>query len=96
MSGPEFAGKGYTFTLTGEVAAIREMLSQFGQGLVVALVLVYLVMVVQFRSFFDPFVILLTVPLGMVGVAALLYSTGTALSIMAASSNFGSIPPRRT
>jgi multidrug efflux pump subunit AcrB len=84
VSGPAFEGKGYTFTVSGEVATMREMLSQFAEGLGLALILVYLVMVVQFRSFADPLIVLLAVPLGMVGVAALLYATGTALSIMAA------------
>jgi multidrug efflux pump subunit AcrB len=84
VHGPEFEGKGYTYTLSGEVATMREMLAQFAQGLVLALILIYLVMVVQFRSFIDPLVVLLSVPLGMVGVAGLLYTTGTALSIMAA------------
>jgi multidrug efflux pump subunit AcrB len=84
VAGPELAGKGYTYTLSGEVATMREMLAQFAQGLVLALVLIYLVMVVQFRSFVDPLVVLLSVPLGMVGVAGMLYATGTALSIMAA------------
>jgi multidrug efflux pump subunit AcrB len=41
-------------------------------------------MVVQFRSFVDPLIVLLAVPLGMIGVAAFLSATGTALSIMAA------------
>lgn len=84
VDGPQFEGKGYTFTLTGEVATMREMLSQFAGGLGLALILVYLVMVLQFRSFVDPLIVLLAVPLGVVGVAVLLYATGTALSIMAA------------
>jgi len=84
VNGPEFQGKGYTYTLSGEVATMREMLGQFGQGLGLALILIYLTMVVQFRSFLDPLVVLLSVPLGMVGVASLLYATNTSLSIMAA------------
>ncbi|MBI4558693.1 MAG: efflux RND transporter permease subunit, partial [Candidatus Hydrogenedentes bacterium] len=59
-------------------------LAQFQQGFVLALVLIYLIMVLQFRSFVDPFVVLLTVPLGLMGVGLMLFLTGTNLSVMAA------------
>ena len=84
VSGPQFAGKGYSFTMAGEVAAMREAMGQFLQGFLLAVILVYLVLVLQFRSFVDPFVVLLTIPLGLIGVAAMLYLTGTHMSIMAA------------
>ncbi len=47
-----------------------------------AVFMVYLVMASQFESFLHPFVILLTVPLGMVGVVFALFLTGTAISIV--------------
>ncbi len=84
VAGPSFAGKGYSFTMAGEVATMRESVGQFAQGLLLAVVLVYLVLVLQFRSFLDPIIVLLTVPLGLIGVAFLLFLTGTHLSIMAA------------
>jgi len=62
---------------------MRESFRQFSQGLIIAAILVYLVMVAQFRSFIDPFVVLLTVPLGFIGVVIALFLTGTNLSIMA-------------
>ena len=65
----------------GEVRSMRESFAQFGKGLLIATILVYLVMVAQFRNFLDPFVIMLTVPLGFIGVVGVLYLTGTALSI---------------
>ncbi len=68
----------------GEVKEMRKSFSQFTAGFVIAAVLVYLVMVAQFRSFVDPFIILLTVPLGFVGVVAMLMLTGSNLSIMSA------------
>lgn len=83
VSGPEFEGRGYMVEMQGEVKSMRDAFAQFSQGLLIAIILVYLVMVVQFRSFLDPFIILLTVPLGFVGVVALLALTGTNLSIMA-------------
>ena len=45
------------------------------------MVLVYLVMVVQFRSFRDPLIVMIAVPLGLIGVAWMLCLTGTFLSI---------------
>lgn len=78
----DFAGKGYALQMQGEVRSMRDSFAQFSGGLAIAVVLVYLVMVAQFRSFVDPFVILLTVPLGFIGVVALLWSTGDNLSIM--------------
>lgn len=82
VTGPEFAGRGYLFEMQGEVRSMRESFDQFTAGLIIAAILVYLVMVAQFRSFRDPFVIMLTVPLGFIGVIALLAATGTHLSIM--------------
>jgi HAE1 family hydrophobic/amphiphilic exporter-1 len=73
---------GYAIRAQGEVKAMRQAFGQFTAGLVIATILVYLVMVAQFRSFIDPFVIILTVPLGFIGVAAMMLLTGTNLSIM--------------
>ncbi len=83
VDGPDFAGKGYALEMQGEVRSMRESFRQFAAGLMIAVVLVYLVMVAQFRSFIDPLVVLLTVPLGFIGVVLLLWATGTNLSIMA-------------
>jgi multidrug efflux pump subunit AcrB len=66
----------------GEVKEMRKSFKQFAAGLVIAAVLVYLVMVAQFCSFIDPMIILLTVPLGFVGVVIMLLATGSNLSIM--------------
>ena len=84
VSGPEFSGAGYSYVLTGEVATMREALDQFLEGFLLAVILVYLVLVLQFRSFLDPLVVLLTVPLGLIGVGIMLFVTDTRLSIMAA------------
>jgi len=84
VTGPEFAGKGYSYTLTGEVATMRKSFDQFLEGFLLAVILVYLVLVIQFRSFTDPFIVLLAVPLGLIGIAASLFLTGTHFSIMAA------------
>ena len=75
--------EGVSFRMTGEVRSMRESFKQFASGLLIAAILVYLVMVAQFRSFTDPLIVLLTVPLGFIGVVLMLYFTNTNLSIMA-------------
>lgn len=81
VTGSEFAGKGYSYNMSGEVEIMRNSFRQFAFGLVIAVILIYLVMVAQFRSFVEPFIILLTVPLGFIGVGLLLFLSGTALNI---------------
>jgi multidrug efflux pump subunit AcrB len=66
----------------GIVGAMNSSLQSFGLGLILSLVLVYLVLVAQFRSFVDPFLILLAVPPGVAGVLLILTTTGTTLNIM--------------
>ena len=51
-------------------------------GLLLAVLLVYLVLVAQFKSFVDPFIILLAVPPGIAGVLITLFITGTTLNVM--------------
>src|SRR5258708_16217772 len=53
----------------------------FGLGLILALVLLYLILVAQFRSFTDPALILLAVPQGPTGVLLALFLTGTTLNV---------------
>ena len=75
--------EGVSFRMRGEVRSMREAFKQFSSGFLIAVILVYLVMVAQFRSFADPLIVLLTVPLGFIGVVLMLYFTDTNLSIMA-------------
>jgi HAE1 family hydrophobic/amphiphilic exporter-1 len=67
--------------LRGSVTAMQKSFSSFGFGLAMAVVLLYLVMVAQFRSFLDPFLIMFAVPMGLIGVTWTLYLTGTTLNI---------------
>ena len=55
---------------------------EFGLGLILAVLLVYLILMVQFTSFIDPFIILLAIPPGLAGVALMLLLTGSTLNIM--------------
>jgi hypothetical protein len=62
-------------------AAMNSSLQSFGAGLILAVVLVYLILVAQFRSFVDPFVILLAVPPRLAGALCILILTGTTLNV---------------
>ena len=73
--------KGFSIDVQGEIRAMRNSFVDFAVGMVLATALVYLVMVAQFRSFLDPFIVLVTVPLGFIGVAVILKLTGTRLNI---------------
>jgi multidrug efflux pump subunit AcrB len=81
--GGDYGGKGYSYSMSGEVETMRSSFVQFGQGLLIAVALVYLTMVAQLRSFGVPFVILLTIPLGFIGVGIALWATRTNLNIPA-------------
>ena len=67
--------------LRGLVVTMNESFKSFGLGLFLAIVLVYLILVAQFKSFVDPFLIILAVPTGIVGVILTLVFTGTTLNI---------------
>jgi len=67
--------------LRGLVVTMQNSFRSFGIGLVLAILLVYLILVAQFASFTDPFLIVLAVPTGLVGVIITLVITGTTLNI---------------
>ncbi len=73
--------KGTSIEVLGPVATMKTGARSLGLGMVVAMILVYLVMLAQFRSFVDPLIIMLAVPLGLTGVIGILYVTGTTLNI---------------
>jgi len=66
----------------GTVQAMRSSFQSFGLGLILSIVLVYLILVAQFKSFVDPFLILLAIPTGLTGVLLILWLTGTTLNVM--------------
>ncbi len=72
---------GFTMEVQGEIRSMRDSFVDFALGLVLATALVYLVMVGQFRSFLDPLIVMVTIPLGFIGVASILFLTGTRLNI---------------
>src|SRR5678816_4172460 len=64
------------------VQGMRVSFSSFGLGLCLAVVLLYLILVAQFQSFIDPFIILIAVPPGIAGVILTLWLTETTLNVM--------------
>ena len=73
---------GVTVKVQGTVRDMEQSFSSFGIGLILAIVLVYLILMAQFASFSDPFIILLAVPPGLSGVLIFLLSTSTTLNVM--------------
>ena len=74
--------EGVRVNVRGSVQAMHSSFLAFGLGLVLAVVLVYLILVAQFKSFIDPFLILLAIPPGLSGVLVILVFSGTTLNIM--------------
>jgi len=74
--------KNTTINVRGIVQAMQDSFKSFGLGLILSTVLVYLILVAQFKSFVDPFLILLAIPTGLAGVLLILFLTGTTLNIM--------------
>lgn len=72
---------GVSVTIRGPVETMKSGMSLLGIGLAVAGALVYLVLMAQFRSFVDPLIIMLAVPLGLGGVLVVLYLTNTYVNI---------------
>jgi multidrug efflux pump subunit AcrB len=73
---------GLDVTLRGMVQGMRVSFRSFAIGLVLTVVLLYLILVAQFRSFVDPFIVLLAVPPALAGVILILYLSATTLNVM--------------
>jgi multidrug efflux pump subunit AcrB len=69
-------------TVHGAVESMRESFERFGIGLILSISLIYLVLMAQFASFRDPFIILMAIPPGLAGVALFLLITGSSLNVM--------------
>ena len=73
---------GYTITQGGQTQEQQEVFTRIFIALGVAVLLMYLVLVVQFGSFLDPLAIMLSLPLSLIGVVGALMLTGDTLNIM--------------
>jgi len=69
-------------SMQGTVPAMNSSFRSFAIGLILSVVLLYLILVAQFRSFMDPFIILLALPPGISGVLLALVGTNTTLNVM--------------
>ena len=69
-------------TLRGSVEGMQRSFSSFGIGLILSVILVYLILMAQFASFKDPFIILLAIPPGIMGVILTLLLSNTTLNVM--------------
>jgi len=71
---------GFSVQMGGQTAQQREAFSSLAFMSILALMLVYMVMASQFRSLKDPFIIMFSVPMGLIGVVLALFLTRTTLS----------------
>lgn len=69
-------------TLRGSVNSMDESFKSFGQGFIISFILLFLILVAQFRSFIDPILIMLAIPMAFVGVLIILPLTNTTLNVM--------------
>jgi multidrug efflux pump subunit AcrB len=74
--------KNTALNLRGAVVSMNRSFEEFGIGLILAVLMVYLILMTQFTSFVDPFIILMAIPPGLAGVAMILLVTGSTLNIM--------------
>ncbi|MFB0525946.1 MAG: efflux RND transporter permease subunit [bacterium] len=70
----------YSVILSGETQKMRESFKSLRFALIFAIILVYMIMAAQFESLWQPFIIMLTLPLSLIGVALALLVTGTSLN----------------
>ena len=73
---------GFDYAISGQNEEMQTSNKRLIMAFALALFLVYIVMASQFESMVQPFLIMMTVPLALIGVISALYATGTAVSIM--------------
>jgi len=77
------APKATTLTVRGQVLTMNDSFQGLEQGLIGAIVLVYLLMVVNFQSWTEPFIIITALPGALAGIVWMLFLSGTTLSVPA-------------
>ena len=75
--------RGSRIEIRGQVDTMHSSFIGLGVGLAMAIVLVYLLIVVNFQSWVDPFIIITALPAALAGIAWMLFLTGTTLSVPA-------------
>src|SRR5580658_10899304 len=75
--------RGMSIAVSGQVQTMRSSFVELGVGLVMAIVMVYLLIVVNFQSWVDAFIIITALPAALAGICWMLLLTGTTLSVPA-------------
>ncbi|KVD04437.1 RND transporter [Burkholderia ubonensis] len=75
--------RGTALTMRGQIETMRTSYFGLGAGVAMAIVLVYLLIVVNFQSWLDPLIIISAMPAALAGIAWMLFITGTHLSVPA-------------
>jgi multidrug efflux pump subunit AcrB len=75
--------RGSQIIVRGQIQTMRTSFTGLLTGLVFAIVLVYLLIVVNFQSWLDPFIILMALPAALAGIVWFLFMTGTTISVPA-------------
>ena len=72
---------GNTIQVVGQIQSMNDSFRDLGIGLLFAAVFVYLLMVVNYQNFGDPFVVILALPATLCGILVMLFITGTTLNV---------------
>lgn len=75
--------EGYTINITGQAEETEKTVKQFVFALLLGVLLMYMIMAAEFESLIYPFVIIFTIPMGLIGVAFALGIAGTSINIVA-------------
>jgi multidrug efflux pump subunit AcrB len=76
-------GKGVRVNIRGQVETMNYAYHDLFIGLAFAIVLIYLLIVVNFQSWLDPFIVVMALPMALAGIVWMLFVTGTTLSVPA-------------
>jgi multidrug efflux pump subunit AcrB len=72
---------GNSIQVVGQIQSMNDSFRNLGIGLLFAAVFVYLLMVVNYQTFGDPFVVILALPATLCGIVTMLFITGTTLNV---------------
>ncbi|SHI16794.1 efflux RND transporter permease subunit [Bradyrhizobium erythrophlei] len=72
---------GNSIQVVGQIQSMNDSFRNLGIGLLFAAVFVYLLMVVNYQTFGDPFVVILALPVTLCGIVTMLFITGTTLNV---------------
>ncbi len=75
--------RGSTITLRGQIKSMHDSFTGLAGGLIFAIILVYLLMVINFQSWLDPLIILMALPGALAGILWMLWATHTTISVPA-------------